>query len=200
MRKTKEQKEALENVGKIADKVNIRATNEVLATANADFKLSKTILSNIAEWCLNGDSDDEISRKLELTKKQWNILVSVCPRVLDIMEHSRAYADIIVGGSLLQAAIGGQKVRKQQIIKVGDYQDGVKIGEHVETYWVEEELPPNPMLLKFLAERKLNEKLGEESAQKSVGYRDIIDNMTEEDRRKLEMYSQVVSLDGNKQS
>lgn len=195
MKKTQEQKEALKNIGKIADKVNIRATNEILQnTVASDFKMSKTVLNNIAEWCLNGDSEDEIIRKLELTKKQWGILTTVCPKVIDIMETSKAYADIVVGGSLLQAAIGGQKIKKEQLIKVGIYEGGIKVGEKVEKHWVEEELPPNPMLLKFLAERKMTEKLGEQNATKNLGYRDIIDNLSEEDRKKLEMYSKAVEI------
>ena len=196
--KSKEQKQVIEQAKKIADKVNIKTTNEVLSKlSDSDFKISKRVLENIAEWCLNGDSDDEIRKKIELTPKQWGILLTVCPKIIEIMEHSRAYADIVIGGSLLQTAIGGHKIKKEQLVKVGDYKDGVKVGEHVEKHIVEEELPPNPLLLKFLAERKLNEKMGEQT-QNINSYRDIIDNLSPEDRAKLENYKKVIEIDVSK--
>lgn len=198
--KTKEQEQVMQQVKEMTDKVNIRTTNEVLKNTDiGDFKISKRVLENIAEWCLNGDSDDEIRKKIELTPKQWSILTTICPKVLDIMDHSRAYADIVLGGSLLQTAIGGKKIKKEQLIKVGEYINGVKVGEHVEKHMVEEELPPNPLLLKFLAERKLNEKLGEQDRPVS-NYRDIIDNLSPEDRAKLESYKKVYEIDVSKQS
>lgn len=198
--KTKEQEQVIKQVKEMADKVNTRTTNEVLKNTDVgDFKISKRVLENIAEWCLNGDSDDEIRKKMELKPKQWSVLITVCPKVLDIMEHSRAYADIVLGGSLLQTAIGGKKIKKEQLVKVGDYENGVKIGEHIEKYVVEEELPPNPLLLKFLAERKLNEKLGEQDKPLS-SYRDIVDNLSPEDRAKLENYKKVYEIDVSKQS
>ena len=198
--KTKEQEQVMKQVKEMVNKVNVRTTNEILKNTDVgDFKISKAVLENIAEWCLNGDSDDEIRRKIELSSKQWNILITVCPKVLDIMGHSRAYADIVLGGSLLQTAIGGKKIKKEQLIKVGDYENGVKVGEHVERHIVEEELPPNPLLLKFLAERKLNEKLGEQDKPIS-SYREIIDNLSPEDRAKLENYKKVYEIDVSKQS
>lgn len=198
--KTKEQEQVMSQVKEMANKVNIRTTNEVLKNTDVgDFKISKRVLENIAEWCLNGDSDDEIRKKVELTPKQWSILITVCPKVLDIMDHSRAYADIVLGGSLLQTAIGGKKIKKEQLVKVGDYENGVKVGEHIEKHIVEEELPPNPLLLKFLAERKLNEKLGEHDKPLS-SYREIVDNLSPEDRAKLENYKKVYEIDVSKQS
>ena len=94
--KTEEQKKALDQSKKIIDKVNVRATNEILEGTKVDgFKISKRILQNIAEWCLNGDTEDEIAHKLELNKNQWAILTTVCPKVLEIMEFGYAYADIV---------------------------------------------------------------------------------------------------------
>ena len=186
--KTEEQKPALEQVKKMTDKVNVRATNEILEGTNVDgFKISKRILQNIAEWCLNGDTEDEIAKKLELNKNQWAILTTVCPKVLEIMEFGYAYADIVVGGSLLQVAIGGKKIKKQQIVKVGDYENGVKVGEHIEKVEIEEELPPNPLLLKYLAENRFTEKFDSKTDRVVGSKRDIVDNiLSQEDREKAE--------------
>ena len=44
-----------------------------------DFEMNKTTLLNIAEWALDGHSDDEIRKKMALTPKQWQLLVAICP-------------------------------------------------------------------------------------------------------------------------
>lgn len=195
--KTKEQKDALNQVKKMTEKVNVKATNEILeGTSVGNFKISKRTLQNIAEWCLNGDTEDEIARKLELNKNQWAILIAVCPKVLEIMEFGYAYADIVVGGSLLQVAIGGKKIKKQQIVKVGIYENGVKTGEKIEKVEIEEELPPNPLLLKFLAENRFTEKFsGKEN--KVVGYKEVVDSINEEDRKKLGTYIDALEVKDN---
>ena len=45
---------------------------------------------------------------------------------------------------------------------------------------IEEETQPNPMLLKFLAENKLSEKFGGKVVDNSKEFRDVIENMTDE--------------------
>ena len=192
--KTKEQEQVMDQAKKMANKVKIKETNDMLEGTNiGDFKISKRTLENIAEWCLNGDTEFEIRQKLQLNKNQWAILISACPDVLKIMEFGYAYADMVVGGSLLQVAIGGKKIKKQQIVKVGDYENGVKVGEHVEKVEIEEELPPNPLLLKFLAENRFTEKFSERKGDDKV-YRGVIDNLTDEDRKKLERAKKVYEI------
>lgn len=192
--KTKEQEQVMDQAKKMANKVKIKETNDMLEGTNiGDFKISKRTLENIAEWCLNGDTEFEIRQKLELNKNQWAILISACPDVLKIMEFGYAYADMVVGGSLLQVAIGGKKIKKQQIVKVGDYENGIKVGEHIEKVEIEEELPPNPLLLKFLAENRFTEKFSERNSDDKV-YRGVIDNLTDEDRKKLERAKKVYEI------
>lgn len=192
--KTKEQEQVMDQAKKMANKVKVKETNEMLeGTSIGDFKISKRVLENIAEWCLNGDTEFEIRQKLELNKNQWAILISACPGVLKIMEFGYAYADMVVGGSLLQVAIGGKKIKKQQLVKVGDYENGVKVGEHIEKVEIEEELPPNPLLLKFLAENRFTEKFSERNGDDKV-YRGVIDNLTDEDRKKLERAKKVYEI------
>lgn len=199
--KTKEQEQVMDQAKKMANKVKIKETNDMLEGTNiGDFKISKRTLENIAEWCLNGDTEFEIRQKLELNKNQWAILISACPDVLKIMEFGYAYADMVVGGSLLQVAIGGKKIKKQQIVKVGIYENGVKTGEKIEKVEIEEELPPNPLLLKFLAENRFTEKFSERNGDDKV-YRGVIDNLTEEDRKKLERAKKVYEIaNGNENS
>lgn len=153
----------------------------------SDFRISKSTLANIAGWALNGSSDAEIRKNLDLNKHQWAILCTVCPSMIMIMEHSRAMADMVVAGSLFQTAIGGKTIRKQQLIRVKQYDEkGMVIGEKVEKHWVEEELPPNPMLLKFLAENKLNEQFGENKGVDNGKIREFVENLSAHDRALLE--------------
>ena len=163
-----------------------------------EFKISKSTLSNIASWALNGESDKDIREHLDLNKHQFAILCTVCPTLIVIMDRSRAMADLIVAGSLFQTAVGGKYVRKQQLIKVGDYENGIKIGEHVEKQWVEEELPPNPMLLKFLAENKLSEQFGESKGVDEEKMKKLADSFSDRDRALIEQASKKFKeeLDG----
>ena len=66
----------LEPVKELAKSVNIKTVNELLSqTELKDFEMNKSTISNIAEWALNGNSDNEIRQKLSLTKNQWAIFI-----------------------------------------------------------------------------------------------------------------------------
>ncbi len=168
------------------------AINHTLSLINQDDKdkipdLSKQIVKNIAEWSLNGDDKQEIAKKLEMTPKQFETLCSLCPVLVMVMQQGKELANIIITGSLYQTAIGGQIIRRQQIMKIRDYDDeGKVIGEHIEKVWVEEELPPNALLLKFIAEKKFSEKFGNEKTDQDKLINDTINNMTPEELKKFE--------------
>ena len=165
--------------------------NEVLEKSGnlKDFEMNKTTLLNIGEWALNGNSDDDIRKKLELTPKQWGVLISICPTLLLVMRDSRALADVIIAGSLFQTAIGGKKIRKVVAKSVTDYENGKPCGQHLETIELWEEMPPNADLLKFLAKNKLSEKFGEEQGTRSEDFSSIIDKLTPEQIARIEMAS-----------
>ena len=151
----KEKDTTTETLIKSAD---IGYINQLLKKGDVgDFQMSKSTLSNIAGWALNGDSDAEIRKRLDLNKHQWAILCTVCPTMVMIMQHSRAMADLVVAGSLFQTAIGGKRIKKQVPVKYKVYDENGKVErEEYKIVEIEEELPPNPMLLKFLAENKLS--------------------------------------------
>lgn len=157
-------------------------------TNNEDLgKVSKQVVRNIAEWSLNGDDKKQIAEKLELTPRQFETLCRICPVLVHIMETSVEMANIIATGSLFQTAIGGQFVRKQVVVKIKEYDDSGKVvGEHYDKMWVEEELPPNPILLKFIAENKLAEKFGDKKNDQDKVIKDSITNMTKEELENFE--------------
>lgn len=192
-----------EIVKKYEGLVDIDFVNQLIEQSGTleDFEMNKSTLSNISEWALNGKSDEEIRKNLALTPKQWGVLVHICPVLVLVMKDSRAMADVIVAGSLFQTAIGGKRIKKQVAKTVKDYEYDEKtgksyvVGEHLETIELEEELPPNPILLKFLAENKLSEKFGGKPVDNSSNYAKILDEMTPEQLALIEMAQKGGALD-----
>lgn len=174
---------------KITDTVDINLTNKVLDLSEEikDFHLTKKTLNNIAKWALDGKSQFEIRQNLELSQKEWSYLIKVCPAILLVMQHSQAYADIVVAGTLYQTAIGGHTIRKKVPMKIKDYNgDGKCVGEHVEVVEYDEVQPSNPYLLKYLAENKLSENFGKVKSDNSKEHREVVDVMSEEELKIIE--------------
>ena len=164
--------------------IDIDTINRMIKiSGNKDLgEISKKTITNIAKWALNGASNKEIASNLELTDSQFKVLVSICPVLMYVMQSSRELADIVITGALFDTAIGGKVIRKQQLVKIKDYtEDGRVIGEHLEKEWVAEELPPNPLLLKFLAEHKLSEKFGKDKNDKDQEVVSIINMLDDKD-------------------
>lgn len=181
--------EAKKELNAIVDTVDLDVVNTTLKENGIEkLDLSKKTLVNIGKWALDGKSEFEIRQNLELTSNEWAYLLKTCPAIVVILQHSTAYADIIVGGTLLQTAIGGKITKKKVPMKIKEYDDGKVIGEHFEYVEVEEVAPPNPMLLKFLAENKLSEKFGGQKVDNSKEYKEVIDAMTEEQIKIIEEY------------
>ena len=98
--------------------VDTEVVNKVLESKIKDFNISKKTLENIATWCLNGEDEEKVRANLELTKREWNVLLATCPEIVEIMQDSYLVADIVVAGTLYQTAIGGRKIKKQVPLKV----------------------------------------------------------------------------------
>lgn len=188
-KKTNIKNEIVKELNQISDSFDLDDVNMALKSQGIDkLQISKNTLKNIGKWILDGKSETEIRNNLELTTTEWAFLLKNCPALVIVMQKSTAYADIIVGGTLLQTAIGGKVVKKKVPMKVRDYADGKVIGEHYEYVEVEEITQPNPMLLKFLAENKLSEKFGGKTPDNSKEYHDVIENMTPEQLKIIEEY------------
>ena len=190
-------------IDNLIKQTDVEYVNKLLKNSNdlKDFEISKSTLSNISSWALDGHSDKEIRDKLDLNKHQWAILVTICPSLIMIMEHSRAMADLVIAGSLFQTAIGGKRIKKQVAVKVKDYDFDGKgkswvIGEHTEVMEIEEELPPNPMLLKFLAEKKLSEQFGDNKSDKNDRIKEMVDSLSEKDKALIKMAMEKEVLNG----
>lgn len=177
-------------VKQYSDVVDFDFLNQIMGQSKdlQDFEMNKTTLLNISEWALNGKSDEDIRKSLDLRPKQWATLLSICPVLILVMKDSRALADVVVAGSLFQTAIGGKRIKKQIAKSVKEYDDNGKvIGEHLDTIEVWEELPPNAYLLKFLAEHKLSEKFGGKPIDNNQEYSKILESLTPEQLAIIEM-------------
>ena len=175
---------------KITDTVDIDLANKVLDMTPEGmfekFDLSKKTLNNIAKWALDGKSQFEIAQNLELTKKEWEYLCKVCPSILFVMQRSRAYADVVVAGTLYQTAIGGHTLHRKVPIKIKEYDNGRVVGEHIEYAEYDEVQPSNPYLLKYLAEHKLSENFGAVQTDNSKEHREVVDVMSEDELKLIE--------------
>lgn len=192
----KTKKEIKKELNKITDTIDYEQINKVIESNEMleNFSISKKTLMNIGSWALDGKSQFEIARNLELTPNEWKYLCKICPTILLVMQHSQAYADIVVAGTLYQTAIGGHKIRKSMPMKIKEYGVDEKgrsivVGEHVEIIEYDEVQPSNPYLLKYLAEHKLSEQFGDKKTDNSGEHREVIDNMSDEERKVFEEMS-----------
>ena len=87
---------------------------------------------------------------------------------------------------------------KQQTNRVVIENGEVKPLLFTETIELEEELPPNPILLKFLAENKLSEKFGGKPVDNTNNFAKILEEMTPEQLALVEMAQKGGALDEEK--
>ena len=114
----------------ITDTVDLDMVNQQLSIGGVNnIEISDKTLMNIGKWCLDGKSEYEIKQNLELSDSEWRYLLKTCPAIVVIMQHSTAYADMIVGGTLFQTAVGGKIIKKKVPMKVRDYVEGKIVGE-----------------------------------------------------------------------
>lgn len=177
----------------ITDTIDMQDINDKLKEEGIEtLTITRKTLLNIGKWFLDGKSQFEVQQNLELSYAEWQYLLKVCPQVVTIMQHSTVYADMIVGASLLQTAIGGKIIKKKVPVKMHKYQviDGksIVVGEYIETIEVEEETQPNANLLKYLAEHKLSEQFGDNKRDLTQEHRQVIDALTEEELKAINEY------------
>ena len=189
MAKKNEQLSQIEKeIKDISDTIDYDFTNQLIDKSSLmnGFELSKKTITNIGRWALDGKSELDIRNNLELSKKEWDYLCSVCPSIVFVMKRSYTFADLIVAGTLYQVGVGGYTIKKKMPMKIKEYEDGKVISEHIEIVEYDEEQPPNPNILKYLAEHKLSEKFGEKQVDNSKEHREIIEVLDENTIRELE--------------
>ena len=179
---SKEEKKVVQS---IIDTIDLKSLNIKLEGKVNNLILTEKTLENIAKWALDGKSQTEIRNNLELTEYEWEYLKMTCPTMLLLMSKTTAYADVVVAGTLLQTAIGGQEYEVEELVKIKDYDNGRCIGEHIERHTRKVKTQPNPDLLKFLSIHKLSENFSDKPKTSSKEYREIVDNLSEEERQAI---------------
>lgn len=179
---SKEEKKVVQS---IIEQIDLKSLNIQLEGKVNNLILTEKTLENIAKWALDGKSQTEIRNNLELTEYEWEYLKITCPTMLLLMSKTTAYADVVVAGTLLQTAIGGQEYEVEELVKIKDYDNGRCIGEHIERHTRKVKTQPNPDLLKFLSIHKLSENFSDKPKTSSKEYRDIVNNLSEEERQAI---------------
>ena len=105
--------------------------------------VDKKILNEIAVYTSNGMDEKDIGALLNMSVEEIEKWKEMCPEVMGAFSIGAKAVSAKVMLTKVQLALGGRKVKKQQAVKVGDYEDGRKIGEHIEIVEVWEELAPN---------------------------------------------------------
>ena len=179
---SKEEKKVVQS---IIEQIDLKSLNIQLEGKVNNLILTEKTLENIAKWALDGKSQTEIRNNLELTEYEWEYLKMTCPTMLLLMSKTTAYADVVIAGTLVQTAIGGQEYEEETPIKVKDYENGRCIGERVEIIKIKKKTQPVPDLLKFLSIHKLSENFSDKPKTSSKEYREIVDNLSEEERQAI---------------
>lgn len=179
---SKEEKKVVQS---IIDTIDLKSLNIQLEGKVNNLILTEKTLENIAKWALDGKSQTEIRNNLELTEYEWEYLKMTCPTMLLLMSKTTAYADIVIAGTLVQTAIGGVEYEEPTPIKVKLYENGKCVGEDVKIIKLPKKTQPNPDLLKFLSIHKLSENFSDKPKTDSKEYKEVIDNMTDEEKKAI---------------
>lgn len=179
---SKEEKKVVQS---IIEQIDLKSLNIQLDGKVNNLILTEKTLENIAKWALDGKSQTEIRNNLELTEYEWEYLKMTCPTMLLLMSKTTAYADIVIAGTLVQTAIGGVEYEEPTPIKVKLYENGKCVGEDVKIIKLPKKTQPNPDLLKFLSIHKLSENFSDKPKTSSKEYREIVDNLSEEERQAI---------------
>lgn len=179
---SKEEKKVVQS---IIEQIDLKSLNIQLEGKVNNLILTEKTLENIAKWALDGKSQTEIRNNLELTEYEWEYLKNVCPAMLLVMSKSTSYADMVIAGTLFQTAVGNQEYEVEELVKIKDYDNGRCIGEHIEHHTRKVKTQPNPDLLKFLSIHKLSENFSDKPKTSSKEYRDIVNNLSEEERQAI---------------
>jgi 6-pyruvoyl-tetrahydropterin synthase len=179
---SKEEKKVVQS---IIEQIDLKSLNIQLEGKVNNLILTEKTLENIAKWALDGKSQTEIRNNLELTEYEWEYLKMTCPTMLLLMSKTTAYADVVIAGTLVQTAIGGVEYEEATPIKIKDYENGRCVGEHIEIIKVPKKTQPVPDLLKFLSIHKLSENFSDKPKTSSKEYRDIVNNLSDEERQAI---------------
>ena len=142
--------------------------------------VDKRVLNEIAVYLSNGMEEKDIAVLLGVNDKELQQWKNDYPEVMGAFEIGAKAVSAKVMLTKVQLALGGRKVWKQQAVKVGDYEEGRKVGEHIEVVEVWEELAPNYNAIDDILSVKESDTWNKKK---------ILDNKESEHRDALSMFS-----------
>lgn len=142
--------------------------------------VDKRVLNEIAVYLSNGMEEKDIAVLLGINDKELQQWKNDYPEVMGAFEIGAKAVSAKVMLTKVQLALGGRKIKKQQAVKVGDYEEGRKIGEHIEIVEVWEELAPNYSAIDDILSVKESDTWNKKK---------ILDNKESEHRDALSMFS-----------
>ena len=179
-----ESKENIREIEKIIDKeqkkVSITKDIDKMYKGVEGASVDKRVLNEIAVYLSNGMEEKDIAVLLGINDKELQQWKNDYPEVMGAFEIGAKAVSAKVMLTKVQLALGGRKVWKQQAVKVGDYEDGKKIGEHIEKVEVWEELPPNYNAIEDILSVKESDTWNKKK---------ILENKESEHRDALSMFS-----------
>lgn len=161
-------------------KVEISKDIEKMYKGVEGASVDKRVLNEIAVYLSNGMEEKDIAVLLGINDKELQQWKNDYPEVMGAFEIGAKAVSAKVMLTKVQLALGGRKVWKQQAVKVGEYCDGHKIGEHIEIVEVWEELPPNYNAIDDILSVKESDTWNKKK---------ILDNKESEHRDALSMFS-----------
>lgn len=175
----------------IVETTDINTIEDYLDKDEFKIKLSRKTIENVVRWSINGADTKEIAKNLELTEKQFNMLVAFCPALMWAMQEGSTLSELVITASAYQKAIGGKK-RRREVLSYEvetEYDSNGKITSQKKkptkvVLWEEE--PADSSLLKYFMENKQSDNFGESKKEIDEDrYKNIIRGMSENDKEAL---------------
>lgn len=148
-------------------------------------------LEEVAAWCRDGYTDEDISKLLGVAYSTFREYVKAKPALSAALKRNKAIADIRVEESLYEKATKRTIVKQVPLkLKRTYIEDGyVLTEEYVEVTEIEEEIPPDTTAMIFwLKNRKPNEwrdKRDIEHSGEITNNVNALNNLSEDELRKL---------------
>lgn len=153
-------------------------------------KFNKKTTENVVRWALKGASMREIAENLELSQKEFDVLLSSSPALMWALQKGEALAQVYLSMTAYEIAIGGKRVKKEVLSTIRERdENGRVVKEYQVPVEVSYELPPDSAMMKFLLQNHIPNRYGDIKKQKEdEEMRTIIDQLSDEDKINISKY------------
>lgn len=153
-------------------------------------RFNKKTTENVVRWALKGASMREIAENLELSKKEFDVLLSSSPALMWALQKGEALAQVYLSMTAYEIAIGGKRVKKEVLSTIRERdENGRVVKEYQVPVEVSYELPPDSAMMKFLLQNHIPNRYGDIKKQKEdEEMRTIIDQLSDEDKINISKY------------